>query len=102
MHKAKRKSVPTKGKKTLGEYIRIALFVFVIGGFLYTIMSQQLYLNDIRKKNEQCKKEIAQKEKEYEVLKQKSEYNASDDFYEKKARDEGYVLEDETVFVVGN
>ena len=41
-------------------------------------------------------------EKEYEVLKEKAKYNSTDEFYEDKARDEGYVREDETVFVVGN
>ena len=31
-----------------------------------------------------------------------SEYSSTDEYYEEKARDEGYVRDDETVFIVGN
>ena len=67
-----------------------------------TLISQQIRLVSIRRETAQCREEIADKEKEYERLSEKAKYNSSDDFYERKARDEGYAREDETVFVVGN
>ena len=102
MKKARTKSVRSKRKITRNDYIRIVLCVLVVGGFLYTLAVQQLRLIDIRRETAQCKKEIALQEKEYEKLKEKAEYSSSDKFYEEKARDEGYVLENETVFIVGN
>ena len=102
MHKVKKKAAPKKRRRTRGDYIRLAVFLFVVGGFLFTVMSQQLHLSDIRDRNNQYKKEIARKEKELALLEQKGKENSSADFYERKARDEGYVLENETVYIVGN
>lgn len=97
------KAVKQKQRRiTRGGYIRLAVCVLIIGGFLYTVVAQQLRLISIRQETAQCKEEIALQEKEYERLKEKARYSSSDRFYEEKARDEGYVREDETLFVVGN
>ena len=102
MEKDEKKSVHRKRRKTHYDYIRLAIFAFVIGGFLCVLGSQQLRLMSIRKETAQCKKEIALQKKEFERQKQKAQHSSSKEFYEEKARDEGYVLENETVFIVGN
>lgn len=102
MSKAAKQKVQKKRKFTRGDYLRVTICFLVIGGFLYTIAAQQLRLINIRKETARCEEQIAVKEKEYERLKEKAAYSSSDRFYEEKARDEGYVREDETVFVVGN
>mgnify|MGYP000167625859 CR=1 FL=1 len=89
-----------KNKKSY--YIRLAVGLFIVGAFLFTLASQQLRIIGIRRETAQCREEIAQRKEEYARLKEKAKYNSSDKFYEDKARDEGYVREDETVFVVGN
>ncbi len=91
-----------KKQRTRIDYIRIAVFGVVLIAVMYTLISQQLRIASIRKEKEQCNQQIAAKEKEYEKLSEKAEYSASDDFYEQKARDEGYVRSNETVFVVVN
>lgn len=102
MAKAIKRTAKTRKKRKNSDYIRIIICFLVIGGFLYTLASQQLRLMSIRRETAQCKKEIALQEKEYERLKKKADYSSSDEFYEEKARNEGYVREDETVFVIGN
>ncbi len=97
-----KKSTRKKKKRTRTDYIRLAIWGLIIGGFLYTLVSQQLRLSSIHRETEQCKQQIALQEEEYDKLSKKAEYNSSDEFYEQKARDEGYVRSDETVFVVGN
>lgn len=102
MINAAKKTVSKRKKRTRADYARLAVFFLIIGGFLCTLISQQLRLISIRRETAQCEEQIALQEKEYERLKEKAEYNSSDSFYEEKARDEGYVREDETVFIVGN
>lgn len=97
-----KKSVHRKKKKTQSYYLKLAVCFLIIAGFLYTLVSQQLRLISIRQETAQCEREISSMEKEYDVLKEKAKYNSTDEFYEDKARDEGYVREDETLFVVGN
>ncbi len=87
---------------TKSYYIRLAVGLFVVGAFLFTMASSQLRIIDIRRETAQCREEIAQRREEYESLKEKAKYNSSEKFYEDKARDEGYIREDETLFVVGN
>ena len=102
MENATKHSAKKRKKRTRSDYIRLIVCFLVIGGFLYTLASQQLRLISIRRETAQCEKEIALQEKEYERLKKKAEYSSSDEFYEEKARDEGYVRDNETVFVIGN
>ena len=102
MKRAEMKSVRKRRKNTRSDYFRVVVCVLIIGGFLYTLAAQQIRLMSIRSETARCEEEIALQEKEYERLKEKAEYSSSDKFYEEKARDEGYVLENETVFVVGN
>lgn len=102
MENATKRSAKKRKKRTRSDYIRLIVCFLVIGGFLYTLASQQLRLISIRRETAQCEKEIALQEKEYERLKKKAEYSSSDEFYEEKARDEGYVRDNETVFVIGN
>ncbi len=102
MKRVAKKTVAKKFKRTRANYIRLIVGVLVIGSFIGTLVSQQIRISSIRRETEQCKKQTAAKNEEYEKLSKKAEYSASDDFYEKKARDEGYVRSDETVFVIGN
>ena len=101
MNKAAKKG-QRRRNLTRSDCIRLAAFILIIGGFLYTLAAQQLRLISIRRETAKCEEEIALQEKEYERLKEKANYSSSDRFYEEKARDEGYVREDETLFVVGN
>ena len=102
MRETAKSSVRKQKKKTQSYYLRLTVCFLIIAGFLYTLVSQQLRLISIRRETARCEKEISVMEKEYDALKEKAEYNSTDEFYEDKARDEGYVREDETVFVVGN
>ena len=97
-----KKAARKRAKRSRNDYIRILVFCLLIGGFLYTLVSQQINLISIRRETAQCKKEIAVQKDKYSRLKEKAEYNSSDEYYEDKARDEGYVRSDETVFIVGN
>ena len=69
---------------------------------MYTLITQQIDLINIRRQTAQCTEEIEEQKALYEVYKGKAASNSTDEFYEEKARDEGYVRSDETVFVVGN
>lgn len=102
MSRAATKKVHKKRKYTSSDYLRLMVSILIIGGFLYTLTAQQFRLMNIRKETARCDEEIALQEKEYEKLKEKAAYSSSDRFYEEKARDEGYVREGETVFIIGN
>ena len=94
LHK-KRKYTPM-GHLCLGFTVAIAVV------FLYILIAQQVRLVSIRKETARCQEEIAIQEKEYQKLEEKAAYSSSERFYEEKARDEGYVKENETIFIVGN
>ena len=97
-----KKTVNKKRKRTNADYIRLFVGVLVIGGFLFTLVSQQLRISSIRRETKQYEERTAVLEKEYDKLSKKEKYNSTDASVERKARDEGYVRSDETVFVVGN
>jgi len=82
--------------------IRLFLVCAVGIGFFGTLISQQITLADIRRETDECSALISEREEEFERLKKKAKYNSTDEYYEEKARDEGYVRDDETVFIVGN
>lgn len=96
---AKRAVNKTKARK---NFIHIIICFLIVGGFLYTLVNQQLRLISIRREMARCEQETAVKQEEYERLKKKEEYYSSDKYREEKVRDEGYVRDDEIVFVVGN
>ena len=102
MSSAAKKKVHKKRKFTRGDYLRLAVCILIIGGFLYTLTAQQLYINGIRKETARYEEEKVIQQKEYERLKEKAAYSSSDKFLEEKARDEGFVYDDEVVFIVGN
>ena len=102
MQNAKKRTAKTQKNNARSKYIRIILCFLILGGFLYTLVGQQIRLASIRRETTRCEKEISKMEKEYERLSKKAQYSSSDEFYEEKARNEGYVREDETVFVIGN
>ncbi len=102
MHKVVKKTTAKKRRRKSSDYIRLAIVLLVLGSFLYTFMSLQHRLWSIREDRIKCENEYKAKKEEYELAKQQSDANASADYYEKKARDEGYVLENEVVFVIGN
>lgn len=97
--KNSKKNAKNKNKKNL---FRMAVWCFVAGVFLYTLVTQQINLASIRRETAQCKAEIDAQKEEYSRLKEKAKYNSTDEYYEEKARDKGYVRDNETVFVVGN
>jgi hypothetical protein len=74
----------------------------VFGGFLYTFIVQEKTLSDIRKQQAYYDEEIVIKEGELVEAEEKAAHSSSDRFYEDKVRDEGYIRDDETQFVVGN
>ena len=84
------------------DIIRICALALLLGSFVYTLVAQQINLINIRRQTAQCAEEIEEQKALYEVYKEKAESNSTDEFYEEKARDEGYVRSDETVFVIGN
>ncbi len=98
----KKTSHKKRKKRTRADYLRLAVFCVIIGGFVCVLISQQLRLTEIRKETKQIESQTARQEERYEELEKKAQYSASKNFYEEKARDEGYVLDDEIVFVVGN
>ena len=91
-----------KRKLTRADFVRLTALCAVIVTFLYTFVSQQLRIAEIKRETKQCESQIAMQKEEYGRLEKKAEYNSSDEYYEEKARDEGYAREDEIVFVVGN
>ena len=102
MERVQVKSAKKRKKRTRSEYIFMVVGILIVGSFLCTLVSQQLRLSSIRRETEQCRQQIALTEKEYEKSSESAKNSTSDAFYEKKARDEGYVRADETVFVIGN
>ena len=84
--KAVKLKVRKKRKYTRNNYIAMAVFVLIIGGFLYTLTAQQIRLMNIRRETARCKEEIAIREKEYERLEEKAKFSSSDRFYEDKAQ----------------
>ncbi len=102
MEKAAKKTTVKRKKIRKNDYIRILICCVLVCGFVYTMIAQQIRISAIRSETEQCEKEIAKQEQIYAELKEKAKGNSTDKFYEEKARDEGYVRDDETVFIVGN
>ncbi len=102
MESVARKRVHKKRKYTRNDYIFLAVCILISGSLLYVLTAQQFQFISIRKETARCNEEIVLQQKEYERLKEKAAYSSSDRFYEEKARDEGYVREDETLFIVGN
>ena len=102
MEKATKKASKKKKKLQRSDFLRIFLCCAVICGFMYTIISQQIRISAIRQETKQCLSEIEKQEQKYSQLKEKAKDNSTDKFYEEKARDEGYVRDSETVFIVGN
>ena len=84
------------------DFIFLLICIFVFGGFLYTVFGQEKSLSDIRKNIADNEKRISVLEEEYKDLEETEAKNSGDEFYEEKARDEGYIREDEVLFVVGN
>lgn len=87
---------------TRESIIYLVICILVFGGFLYTFIVQEKTLSDIRKQQAYYDEEIVIKEGELVEAEEKAAHSSSDRFYEDKARDEGYIREDETQFVVGN
>ena len=102
MQKAAKKTTVKEKKMHRNDLIRILVCCVLVCGFGYTMISQQIRISAIRSETEACEHEIAKQEQIYAELKEKAKDNSTDEFYEEKARDEGYVRSDETVFIVGN
>ena len=102
MRSVAEKRMHKKRKLTRNDYVLLSICILIFASFLCTVTAQQFRLISIRKETARCQEEIALQEKEFERLKEKAAYSSSDRFYEEKARDEGYIREDETLFIVGN
>ena len=87
---------------TRDSIIYLVICILVFGGFLYTFIVQEKTLLDIRKQQAYYNEEIVIKESELAEAEERAAHSSSDRFYEDKARDEGYIRDDETQFVVGN
>ena len=87
---------------TRDSIIYLVICVLVFGGFLYTFIVQEKTLSDIRKQQAFYNEEIVIKEGELAEAEERAAHSSPDKFYEDKARDEGYIRDDETQFVVGN
>ncbi len=84
------------------DFIFLAVCILVFGGFLLTVFGQEKNLSGIRKDIAENEKQIATLKEEYELLEENEAKNSGDEFFEAKAREEGYIREDEVLFVVGN
>ena len=102
MKKLLKRKTRKKRKLTRNGLIYLLIGVFVFGGFLATVIGQEITLSDLRKEQAYFEKENAAKEAELEIAERDEAYSSSDEFYESKAYDEGYVREGEVQFVVGN
>ena len=102
MNKVVRKATGRNQKSRRKINISLVVLIVVVVGFLYTVVSLQSRLSDIREQREEFERKTALKQEEYDNLKQRKENNSTVEALEEKARDEGYVGEDETVFVVVN
>jgi len=91
-----------KIKLRKADFVSIIACVLVFGGFVYTIYGQEKDLSRIRENRSEVEQKTASLEEEYNMLKDKEAKNSGDEFYEAKAREEGYLREDEILFVVGN
>ena len=87
---------------TRDSIIYLVICVLVFGGFLYTFIVQEKTLSDIRKQQAFYNEEIVIKEGELAEAEERGAHSSSDKFDEDTARDEGYIRDDETQFVVGN
>lgn len=90
--KVKRKDMPRLALMSFAVLVAV-MFVAAVGSNVYGI-------GEVRGEIRRCDDEIAQKKSELKQLKQKMEYYESEEFFEDQVRNNGYVDEDETVFVV--
>ncbi len=72
----------------------------VLATFLFMVCSTLIGIVEVRRDISDCNEAIAMKESELSQLEQKKAYYESEEFYEDAVRGNGYVGEDETVFVV--
>ncbi len=102
MRKFFKRKTRKKRKLTRSSLIYMLIAILVFGGFLVAVIGQENTLSDIRKEQAFYEQENASKKEELAEAEKDEAYSSSDEFYENKARDEGYVREDEVQFVVGN
>lgn len=84
------------------QWGKLAAIVVVAGYFLVTVISQQINLHQIRRETAEYDRAIAALESEYQQLEQKQKFYTTDEFYAEKARDAGYIREDEVLFVMNH
>ena len=102
MEKRLKRRTRNRYKLTRNGLIYLLVGLFVFGGFLVTVIGQQIDLSEIYKEQAFYEKENASKKEALEEAELDEAYSSSDEFYEDKARDEGYIREGEVQFVVGN
>lgn len=102
MNKSLKRKTRKKRKLTRSRLIYLLVGVLVFGGFLVTVIGQEQDLSEIYKEQAYYEEANAAEKEKLEAAEKDEAYSSSDEFYENKARDEGYVREDETQFIVGN
>ncbi len=89
-------------RKRFRRLLAAGFTTFVICCFIFMVCNIWLHISRVRHNISDCNEAIAQKKSELSQLEQKKEYYESDEFFEDSVRADGYVSEDETVFVVAN
>lgn len=102
MKKFLKRRTRKKRKLSRNSLIYMLVGILVFGGFLVACIGQGSTLSDIEKEQAYYEKENASLKEELEAAEVDEAYSSSDEFYENKARDEGYIREDEVQFIVGN
>lgn len=102
MKKSLRRKKTKKLKLRRSDILFFAVCIVVFVGFFCTVIAQERTLADIREEKAAGEKEIAALTQQLEVLSREEEYKKSEKFIEDMIRDEGYVREDEILFIEGN
>lgn len=84
------------------DFIFLVICILVFGGFLLTVFGQEKDLSRIRKENAEGKRQIAALEEEYEFYEEQEEKNSGDKHIEEELHEEGYLHDDEVLFIMGN
>lgn len=87
-------------RKNLPRLIILGLAGVVLITFFAAVGSTVYGIHEVRSEISECDEAIARKKSELKQLKQKKAYYESEEFLEDNVRSNGYVGEDETVFVV--
>ncbi len=89
-------------RKNMPRLIIMSVAGIILISFIVAVCSTLCGIHDVRREIRECEEAIALKQSELKQLQQKLAYYERREFLEDSARENGYVGEDETVFVVTN